>query len=819
KVDRRALPAPEPDRPELEAEYVAARTPTEEIMVGIWAEVMGLERVGIHDSFFELGGHSLLGTQVMSRVREAFKVEIPLKSLFESPTVAELSAHVAAAQNAGWQLDMPPIVSSPRVEGAPLSFAQSRMWFHYQMEPESALYNIAVAIRIKGALDAAALEESLQEIVRRHETLRTTFDTLNDQPVQIIAPEMPLPLPITDLSGLAPSERETEVRRLKKAEGARPFDFARGPLIRAGLLRLDANEHVLLLTMHHIISDGWSLGILIREVVQFYEAFSRQQPANFAEPLRVQYGDFARWQRQALQGERLEKLLSYWKRQLSGLSPVLDLPTDRPRPVIQSYKGARQSRKMPVLLTERLRKLARQEGVTQFVLLLAAFKLLLHRYTGQTDIGVGVGIANRTRVETENLIGFFANTLVLRSDLSGNPTFRELLTSERAVALDGYAHQDLPFEKLVEELQPERSLNHMPLFQVMFSMQNVPLPELELPGITLNIEEHEDETSKFDLMLSVSEAEQQLAFTFEYSTDLFEAATINRMFEHFQTLLTHIVEDADRPLSDLPLMTEEEQQRVLVHFNDTYTEFPRHLAIHQLFEERARHTPDAPALLAHEASDSLTYGELNERANRLAHHLRARGVATEVRVGVCLERSVDLIVSLLAILKAGGVYVPLDPAYPAARLALMVEDAGAGLVITRKTWAAAFEGMQGVRELISLDREQERIASHGAENPGCKVWPDNLAYVMYTSGSTGRPKGVDVTHRNVLRLVCNTNYVSFSPEEVFLQFAPISFDASTFEVWGSLLNGGRLALAPAGALSLAELGEVITRHGVTTLWL
>ncbi|HHH41043.1 MAG TPA: non-ribosomal peptide synthetase, partial [Chloroflexi bacterium] len=640
KVDRRALPAPEGERPFLEQEYVAPRTPEEELIATLWAQVLGLERVGVHDNFFELGGHSLLATQVVSRLRDALQIEVPLRILFEHPTVAELAERIREEQWAAQGIAAPPIEPVPRDGDLPLSFAQQRLWFLDQLEPGSPFYNIPTAVRLTGPLDVAALERSLNEIVRRHEALRTTFPTVDGRPRQHIAPELTLPLPVIDLRGLPEAEREAQALRLATEEAQRPFDLAQGPLIRALLLQLDDDDHIALLTMHHIVSDGWSMGILIQEIAVLYDAFAQGRPSPLPE-LSIQYADFAAWQRKWLRGEVLERQLSYWKERLADLPPLLELPTDRPRPAVQTFRGRTRSFVLPEALSRAIRELGRREGATLFMTLLAAFQALLYRYTGQERFAVGTPIANRNRAEIEGLIGFFVNTLVLRADFSDNPTFRQLLKRVREVALGAYAHQDLPFEMLVDALQPERDLSHTPLFQVMFVLQDTPTGSHRLSHLTLSPVEAETGIAKFDLTLSMAEEGGLLGGMVEYNTDLFDAATIERMIAHFQTLLEGVVADPNRPIAELPLLTEAERQQLLVEWNDTQADYPEDRCVHRLIEAQAERTPDAVAVTFEGAH--LTYRELNRRANQLAHHLRKLGVGPETLVGICVERSPEMI--------------------------------------------------------------------------------------------------------------------------------------------------------------------------------
>jgi len=695
----------------------------------------------------------------------------------------------------------------------PLSFAQERLWFLSQLEPGSPAYNLPAAVRFTGPLDVTALEQSLNKVAQRHEVLRTTFATVEGQPIQFIAQDLTCTLPVVNLQKLPKTEQEAEVMRRAAEEAMHTFDLAQGPLLRATLLKLGEEEHVLLLTMHHIISDGWSTGVLIREMAALYEAFSTGEPSPLPD-LPIQYADFAVWQRQWLHGEVLETQLAYWKQQLVGV-PVLELPTNRPRPAIQTLRGARQSLELTRTMTEALKALSRQEGGTLFMTLLAAFKTLLHRYTGQDDIVVGSPIANRNRAEIEGLIGFFVNNLVLRTDLSGNPTFRELLGQVREVTLEAYAHQDLPFEKLVEELQPERNLSYAPLFQVVFSLQNAPRPALELPDLTLTPLEVESGTAKFDLNLFMIDTEQGLVGSLEYSTDLFDTATTIRMLGHFQTLLEGIAADPDRRLSDLPLLTEAEQHQLLAEWNDTQADYPVDGCIHELFERQVEQTPNAIA--ATFEGKSLTYGELNRRANQLAHYLHKLGVGPESLVGICMERCLEMVLGILGVFKAGGAYLPLDLAYPKERLAFMLEDALASVLLTQED---LLEGLpEGKTRVVCLDSDWEVIAQESEENPVCEAMTGDLAYVIYTSGSTGRPKGVMISHANVVRLLEATHaWYRFDERDVWTFFHSHAFDFSVWEIWGALLYGGRLVVVPyLTSRSAGEFYSLLGRERVTVL--
>ncbi|HEU4883295.1 MAG TPA: amino acid adenylation domain-containing protein, partial [Longimicrobium sp.] len=683
KLDRKALPAPEVAS--AAKGYVAPRTPTEEVLAGIWAEVLRVERVGVEQSFFELGGHSLLATRVVSRVRELFGVELPLRTLFEGPTVAELAVRVEETRRAGVPV-LPPVVPVERTGALPLSFAQERLWFIDRLEPGGAVYNMSAALRLTGALDQAALERALGEIVRRHEALRTVFAEADGSPVQVVAAFGGFVLPVEDLSALGQADREAAVGQRAGEEAARPFDLAAGPLFRASLLRLGEEDHVLLLSMHHIVSDGWSMGVLRRELSALYAAYreGRESPL---PALPVQYADYAVWQREQLAGEVLERQLAYWKERLTGAPELLELPTDHPRPAVQTYRGASVSVELSPELLERLQALGRSEGATLYMTVLGAFQVLLGRYAGSADVVVGSPIAGRTRGEVEELIGFFVNTLVLRTDLSGDPSFRETLRRVREATLGAYEHQEVPFEKLVAELQPERSLSHSPLFQVMFMLQDAGgsgggLGGLEVGGVGAAME-----IAKYDLSLELVATPQGLHGGLNYATDLFERGTAERMLGHLARVLEQVASDADVRLSRLELLGEAERARVLDDWNRTAAEVPADRCIHELFEAQVDRTPDAAALVFED--ETLSYAELNARANRLAHHLAGLGVGPETRVGICLERGMEMAVSVLAVLKAGGAYVPLDPAYPAERLAFVLADAAVPVLVTQESLRAA----------------------------------------------------------------------------------------------------------------------------------
>jgi amino acid adenylation domain-containing protein/non-ribosomal peptide synthase protein (TIGR01720 family) len=813
KVDRRALPTPDFQGIQTD-KYQAPRTPIEEILTHLWGQILKLNQVGIHDNFFELGGHSLLATQLMSRIRSYFQVELPLRSLFAAPTVAELAPIIQQLQQQNLQLSSPPLLPRDNQSDLSLSYAQTRLWFIDQFQPNSSLYNIPAALRLVGSLDVAALEQSFQEIVQRHEALRTNFLTVDGQPRQIIHSETSWTLSIVDGKDLSNQEPETAIAELLQQQSLAPFDLANDCLLRTTLVVLSETEHILLICMHHIVSDGWSIGVFVEELTALYNAYAQGQPSPLS-PLPIQYTDFAIWQRNWLQGEVLQSQLSYWLASLADAPALLSLPTDRKRPAVQTFVGAHQEFTLSAQLTQKLNQLSQEQGVTLFMTLLAAFNTLLHRYSGQTDIVVGTPIANRNKSEIEGLIGFFVNTLVLRTDLSANPSFAALLDRVREVSLGAYTHQDLPFEMLVEALQPERDLGHTPLFQVMFVLQNAPVSELELTRLTLSPVEIESAIAKFDLTLLMESTPDGLVGLWEYNTDLFDGSTILRMTGHLVTLLEGIVANPETPISQIPMLTAVEQHQLLTEWNNTQTDYPATLCIHQLFEQQVEKTPDAVAVVFD--FQQLTYRELNERSNQLAHYLRSLGVGADVLVGICVERSLEMIVGILGILKAGGAYLPLDPNYPSERLSFMLEDAQLSVLLTQEKLVHLLPAHN--IDVICLDTDWNNINQQPEQNPTTNIRADNLAYVMYTSGSTGQPKGVSIIHHGVVRLVKQTDYANFSDKEVFLQFAPISFDAATFEIWGCLLNGGKLVIFPAKKASLEELGQVIEQYQITTLWL
>jgi amino acid adenylation domain-containing protein len=813
KLDRRALPAPSDSEPA--AEYVAPRTPAEEVLAGIFAAVLGVDRIGAHDDFFSLGGHSLLATRVISRVRDAFGIDLPLRVMFEAPAVDALAKRVEALAraDAGVQA-LPPLAPVSRDEPLPLSFAQQRLWFIEQLNPGEATYHLPAALRLRGDLDPAVLEQALTEIVRRHESLRTTFRSEGGEPVQVIAPPAPFALPITDLRALPSDERDAAARALAADEAVRPFKLDSEPPVRALLARLDDAEWQLPFTLHHIAGDGWSLGLLVHEVSALYEAFSRGEPSPLPA-LPVQYADYAVWQRAWLTGDVLDAQIGWWRDLLAGAPPLLELPTDRPRPLVQGEEGRTAPFAIPAETADALRALARREGATLFMVLLAAWQGLLARYAGAEDVSVGTPIAGRTRLETERLIGFFVNTLVLRADLSGDPPFRALLGRVRETTLGAYQHQDVPFEKLVEALQPERSMSHTPLFQVLFTLQNNTREALRLGAVEAEPVEASRGAALFDLSLNLGEDGGALAGSLGYRAELFDDATAERMLGHFGALLRAVAADADLRIADVDLLDAGERAR-LAEWSGTERALPAELRVHRWIEAQAARTPDAVAVVF--ADEAVTYRELDIRANRLAQHLVRLGAGPETSVGICLERSAETVIALLAVMKAGAAYLPLDPSYPADRLAYMLEDSGAPLLITQEALRNLLPS-EGVR-VVSVDADASLIAAESDAPVDDAADADNAAYVIYTSGSTGRPKGVQVTHANA------TSFFAAMDERVggtipgtWLAVTRISFDIHVLELLWTLARGFRVVVQPEPdrAAEGESLAEQIRRHDVTHL--
>ncbi|HSE18779.1 MAG TPA: amino acid adenylation domain-containing protein [Pyrinomonadaceae bacterium] len=814
KVDRRALPAPERLSREGKEGFVAGRTVTEQLLVQIWSEVLKVEPIGIHDDFFALGGHSLMAAQVVSRIRATFQIELPLRSLFETPTIESLAQ---AIESQAETAIIEPIARVSRKTALPLSFAQQRLWFLNQLDPNNSAYNLSMVLRLEGPLNNSALEKTLDEIVQRHEVLRTRFVADDGPPRQVIEHGTTANLVTIDLTGLPPGRREEDAQSLFAAEAQRHFNFSESRLLRLMLLKLEDDKHWLVLVAHHIIADGWSVGIFTRELTQLYSAFSRGEDSSLSE-CAIQYADFAAWQRNWLTGERLTDELSYWKEQLSDAPALLELPTDQPRPAVQTFRGADVSFSLSSTLTSALQSLCRTHAVTPFMALSAAFAMLLSRYSRQSDVCIGTPVAGRTRLETEDLIGLFVNTLVLRTRFNGELTFRDLLAQVREVTLQADAHQYLPFEKLVDELQPERTLSYSPLFQAMFVLQDTPAEELDIHGLSLSRIDAATDTAQFDLTMRIEERAGEFTGRLNYNTDLFERATIERMTRHFLHLLGEMVRDPQQQVADVKMLSTAEREQLIVEWNRLEQQdevdglMPR-------FERAVQRNPDAIALK--DGDEAVSYRELNRRANQLGHYLRRQhGVGPEVRVGLLLDRSVEMIVSILGVLKAGGAYVPMELSAPAERIAYMLEDSGCALLLTEKEqFDLVGENAARPAQILALDELSQEIAAEPESNPDVPVSADNLAYMIYTSGSTGKPKGVMVTHGNVLRLLDATDrWYGFGGGDVWTMFHSYAFDVSVWELWGSLLFGGRLVVVPYWVSRTPEAYyELLQREQVTVL--
>jgi amino acid adenylation domain-containing protein len=775
KIDRKALPALELIQAERELE-AGTLTPVEEILAGIWCEVLRLPVVSREGNFFNLGGHSLLATQVIHRIRDTFKIELPVRSIFESPTVGQLAELIEAELSEGNLSIVSPIERVARDGQLPLSFAQQRLWFQEELAQGTSTFHIDLGMRLDGRLNWAALEQTFNEISRRHENLRTSFPVVDGELVQIVHPPSKRSLPTVDLTQLNDTEREVIEAKLAEIAVDHPFDLETGPLVRLAFIHHSDEQHAVLCVLHHIVSDGWSRGILIREVSALYEAFGRGEPSPLPE-LRVQYGDFAVWQRQQLQGETLERELTFWKEQLAGAPSLLDLPTDRPRPPVQTYRGASELFTLPAELSQRLKALSQQRGTTMFMLLLAAFQTLLYRYTNDDDIVVGTTVANRERSEIEPLIGFFVNMLALRANCSGNPLFVTLLEQVRETTLKAYAHQGVPFERLIQELRPKRNPGYLPLVQALFTFQNQPtLMEMKLSGLTLSVPQREVTTSQCDLLLDMHEGSEGLQGGIQYNPDLFDRTTVVRMVQHFHTLLEGIATDPEQRLSQLPMLSNDETQN-LAASNDTRTVSAPDICIHKLFEAEAESTPDTIAAVFR--GDLLTYAELNRKANQLAKYLRVEGVKPGDLVAICVEHSLEELIAILGVLKAGAGYVAQDPEHPSQRLAFVRQDAKVAAVLNQE----------------KLVRDWPLISEQPDRNERIDVSPDSLAYVIYTSGSTGEPKGVGISHRALV------NYVSWA-KEVYLRndsldfalYSSLAFDLTVTSIYVPLITGNKVAI-------------------------
>ena len=802
KINRKALPAPERKRSEQQV-YVAPRTPVEEQLAQIWSDILGVKQIGVHDDFFALGGHSLLATQLISRIRDRMRTELPLMTLFNHPTIAGLAVEVTGnSASAVSQAIVPCDHSQP----LPLSFSQQRLWFLDQLEGRSATYNVPLALALEGPLDIDALQRSVDSLVERHESLRTHFAVSKGKPVQIVRPSLAVPVEVIPMPGAT----EAEVQARLEALAQTPFDLTTDSLLRVHVLQSAPDRHLLLVIMHHIVSDGWSLGILVRELAELYAGNCAGTPVMLRD-LPVQYPDYAVWQRGWLTGKELQRQLSYWKHSLDGAPALLQLPTDHPRPAVQTFRGAHINRTLPPQLGEQLRTLSEAEDATLFMTLLTAFSTLLKCYSGNDDIVIGTPIAGRTRSEIEGLIGFFVNTLAMRTDLAGDPNFVNALSRVRRAALDAYAHQELPFEKLVEELQPERDTSHPPIFQVLFVLQENLAEQISFHGLTVKPLDFELGSAKFDLSMFMVEFPEGLTASIEYNTDLFDRSTIERMLDHFETLLGGIVARPDAPLSQLPLMDNAERQHVLQDFNASALPVEQ-LRVHELVERQVNATPAAVALLMDGVT--LSYAELNARANRLARALQKHGAGPGQLVGISCERSPEMAVSVLAVLKAGAAYVPIDPNYPAERVGYMLEDARAPVLLTQSTLSDALPDTTAT--VVCVDTFD--FASGDASNLGAQ---GESVYAIYTSGSTGLPKGVELTHAGLSNLIqWQSAQPGLNTPARTLQFASLSFDVSFQELFTTWAQGGTVVLVDEELRrDLPRLAKFIATDGIERVYL
>ena len=801
----------------LKPEYVPPATETEQIVAGIWREVLELDRIGIHDNLIGLGGDSIHATRIISRVNHMFSLQLTLQSMFELPTLYALSEVIDMARFTAAEIREEarrlPVDYGPGGRSFPLSFGQQSLWFLYQLQPDSPAYNISRALRIRGRLDTIALQQSIDGIIERHEILRTTFSRGIGDPVQMITPSTGFKIKLKDLENVPDGKKEEKARELAGEEALRPFNLETGPLLRAVLIKLEPEDHMLLLTVHHIAADGWSMGILFRELSQLYAAFSEGRTSPLPE-LPAQYTDFVLWQRKWLQGQRLNTQLEFWREHLRDMA-TLELPADRPRSAVQTFKGASHTLKVSKELTDALKRLSQRECATLFMPLLTAFQVLLHRYSGQDDIVVGAPVANRNRVDVEVLIGFFVNTLVLRTDTSGDPAFRELLRRVRKNFLDIYEHRDLPFEQLVKELKPERDLGRNPLFQIVFALHNVPFSSPELSNLAVEKVEGEDTITKFDLEVSLQENLEGLSGSFVYNRDLFDAATIERMAAHYQILLESIAAKPDQRLSELPILTGAERHQMLYEWNSTARNYPVDTCIHHVIEYQAAESPDAVAVVYEERH--LNYGELNQRANHLAHYLMKHGVGPEVLVGMCMKRSLESVICIIGILKAGGAYVPFDASYPEERLLTILKDCNAPVVITA---GGALNGLSsGQRHVICLEKDWNIIEREPGDNPDHKSTSRDLAYVIYTSGSTGTPKGVAIEHRQLTNYICGIQErLGFERKAHFAMVTTFTADLGNTMLFSALCTGGKLHIASREqALDPEAMGIFISSNSIDYL--
>ncbi|KAB2836946.1 MAG: amino acid adenylation domain-containing protein, partial [Caedimonadaceae bacterium] len=834
KIDKAALP--DPDLSSREDEFVPPSNKIEEDLSLIWSEVLGISPISIHDNFFRIGGHSLLATQVISRIRQTFSKNIPIRAIFDSPTIKGLALLISQTQTS----DTPPIVAAKRPDVIPLSFAQERLWFLDQFLPNSPLYNLPVALRLKGPLHINALEKAFQAIIQRHESLRTSFPVVNGEAHQVILPPFSIHLEkqLQDLSNLAPQDIPSLIDKIAQEEATTPFDLSQGPLLRVKLLKVHQQEHVLLITMHHIISDAWSMTIFFNELSSLYNSLLEGKEPSL-NPLPIQYADFALWQRNWLQGDVLDQQLDYWKQQLSGVPDLLELPTDKPRPRELSYNGGVYTSTLSKSLTEQLHLLAQENQASLFMTLLAIFQVLLYRYTRQQDIVVGSPIANRHHKETEDLIGFFVNTLALRTTFKSQQTFIDVLNEVKETTLHAYQHQDLPFEQLVDHLQIERVTNRNPLFQVMFALHN-PTPEQTLTDLQISPLSLEHTISKFDLTLNMLEHHEGLSLSFEYAPELFDESSIKRMAHHLEGLIKECLKDPSQSIQHIPFLTENETQQLLIEWNHTTKDYPKEKTIHQLFEEQVKKSPHNVAVVYED--QELTYQQLNEKANQLAHLLQAQGVGPDTLVAIAVERSLEMVIALLGILKAGGAYVPLDSDYPSDRLQFILQDTNASLLITQSFLQDKLDSLlhSYSGKIVFLDRALidnpdffyhnvkdkhiqnapvQTLSSYPKKNPKSSSSPLNLAYIIYTSGSTGKPKGINIDNLSVVNCIyAIRRAVQASSNGTSLALTSLSFDVAALDYYLPLSIGAKVIIVDSCSQKDGfKLVSLINKHSVSAI--
>jgi len=814
KIDRKALPKPDVLRSVSQNRFAPPRSPMEESIGSIWSEILGIPVIGIHDNFFDLGGHSLMATQVISRICTMIGQDISIITIFKQPTIASLADHIESYSKTGDFKALPIIKQTRQSDAIPLSFAQQRLWFLNQLEPGSAFYNIPAAWHITGILDIKALEKSMHHIIERHEILRTCFPETAGVVTQVVKQKGIVKLKCVDLEQQSSKIQKESIRNLINEDVGIPFDLDTGPLFRSTLLKLSSSHHILILNMHHIISDGWSMGIFFKELSLFYNAYLKGNPPRL-QKLPVQYRDFSQWQRQTFQGEMLNVQLSYWKNKLTGSPSILELPTDRPRPAVQTFHGAVEAFHFPKNLSDAVKILSTEHGCTLFMTLLTAFKIILFRHSGQEEILIGSPIAGRNREEIEGLIGFFANTLVLRSDLSGNPAFLDVLKQVKETSLEAYNHQDLPFEQLVEALQPDRNLSTSPLFQVLFVFQNAAMHDLKFSGLTLEPMKIKTGTSKFDLLLSMSERSGEIRGVFEYNTDLYDASTIERLKNQFTVLIQGITKNPDQPITQLPLLTDTQQEQIISKWNETTSPQEIKTCVHHLFEKQVEQTPGAIAVIFED--EEITYRELNHRSNQVAHYLIASGITPDTPVGISVSRSMEMIIGVLGILKSGGAYVPLDPEFPEKRIAYILEDTGIRLVLTHSHLSGLFRDEN--LTCVFLDAGLEDTGNEHLTNPITGVTVNNLVYILYTSGSTGNPKGVALPHRTGINLILwEMANSSITKPARMLQFSPLNFDVSFTDIFMPLCSGGAIVVpSQAVRLDIPAIINFIYHHEIERL--